>query len=931
MSDSFKNPWRRVGLLLTAVSLGALMACSSQDPAQLIASGRSHLDKKDYRAAVIEFKNALQKDASLDEARFLLGRALMEGGDSSGALVEFNKLYASGFDPERVLPRLAEVMLVHGELDKLIAEFAGKKLASAKAQAELSATLASAYAIRGKFDLAQASAESSLKDDPEGLNGRLVMSQVKTLRGDLAGAMEDVGRAERAHPQAARPKIFKAELMAQMRGRFDAATISQVYREALALEPKNIQAHAGLIQLALAQKDLAAANAQLEQLRKAHPGSVPTQYFIALLALERRDLPAAVEAIQLMLKFAPDNVAGLQLAGRIAFEAGNYAQAAAHLGKALPRTTQTTPVRLLLARALLRVGDNKMALTTLQPLLNERSDVPAEAYTLAADAQIRLGEAEVAKQLYQRALSVNPQNERARSALAVVDISEGRVDQGIGALKDVARTSSDLQAEMLVASTYLQSRQFDRARVAIDAIDKKKPDSAAAAFLRGELALAQGDSSEAAKQYEMASQRDKKDLAPVSALAKLDQRAGKPEAALARYRAYLEHNPRSLNADLAIIALAKIQGQPPSKIAADLEGMAKKYPDSEFPRVALVRALLEAGEIKRAQTVAKEVATAFPSSAAALDALGVAELAAGNHNQARQAFSQLAVLQPKDAGPLIRLSQVSLASKDATGALAQLTKALTLQPTHMDAQVQMVALLAKMGRYERALAQARSAQTAVPADPAGWMLEGDLLNGKRDFVGAAAAYRKGLAKARVGASAVKLHRALEDAARLKEAEQLEKEWRAERPQDPVFNYYLGDRYLALGELDAAADLYRSVLKVVPKDPASLNNLAWILAQQGKPEAQELAERAVAEAPKSAPALDTLAEIHARAGRMDRAVALQRQAVELAPNQPMMRLRLAGYLVKDKQSPAARKELDVLAGLGAKFPKQDEVKRLMSQL
>lgn len=931
MSDSLNNPWQRIGFLVAAVSLSALVACSSQDPAQLVASGRAHLDKKDYRAAVIEFKNALQKDASLDEARFLLGRALFESGDSSGALVEFNKLQATGFDPDRLLPRLAEAMLIHGDLDKLIAEFAGKKLASAKAQAELSATLASAYGIRGKLDLAQANAEQSLQADPEGLNGRLVMAQIKTLREDLPGAMEEVERADRAHPRSARPKIFKAELMAQMRGRFDAAAITQVYRDALALEPKSIQAHAGLIQLALAQKDLTAAGAQLEQLRKAHPGGVPTQYFTALLALERGELPAAVEAIQQMLKVAPDNVAGLQLAGRIAFEAGNYAQAAAHLGKALPRTTQTTPVRLLLARSLLRAGDNKTALSTLQPLLNERSGVPAEAYTLAADAQIRLGEADSAKQLYQRALAVSPQNQRARSALAVVDISEGRIDQGIGVLQDVARTSTDLQAEMLVASTYLQNRQFDKVRAAIDAIDKKRPNSATASYLRAELAMAQGDVAEATRQYEAASQRDKKDFAAVAALASLDQRAGKPDAALARYRAYLTDNPRSLSADLAIVTLGKAQGNPPAKVAAELEALAKKYPDSEFPRVALVRAFVEGGEIKRAQTVGKELVTAFPSSPAALEAAGVAELSAGNNNQALQTFSQLAALQPKDAAPLIRLSQAYLANKDATSALAQLTKALTVQPTNMDAQVQMVGLLAKMGRYERALSQARAAQNVAPEHPAGWMLEGDLLNGKRDFVGAAAAYRKGLAKARVGASAVKFHRALEDAARLKEAQQFEKEWRAERPQDPFFNYYLGDRYLALGELDAAADLYRSVLKVVPKDPASLNNLAWILNQQGKPEALEIAERAVAEAPKSPAALDTLAEIHARAGRVDRAVALQRQAVELAPAQPMMRLRLADYLVKDKQLPAARKELEVLTGLGAKFPKQDEVKRLMSQL
>lgn len=931
MSDVFKGAGRRARGLVTAISLGVLAACSSQDPAQLMASGRSHLEKKDYRAAVIEFKNALQKDETLDEARFLLGRALHESGDVVGALVEFKKLHESGFDAERLVPLLAEAMLLRGEFDKLIAEFADKKLKTPKAQADLLAILASAYAAKGKMDQAQASADQSLQSNPDGVNGRLVSAQLKTYRGDLLGAMADVEHAERTNPQTVRPKIFKAELMSQMRGRFGVAEVSQVYREALAIEPKSIQAHAGLIQQALGQKDLAAADAQLAELRKAFPSGAATYYFTALIALERKDLPAATEAIQLMLKASPDNPGGLQLAGRIAFEAGNYAQAAAHLGKALPRASQPIPVRLLLARALLRAGDNKMALVTLQPLLADRADVPAEAYTLAADAHIRLGDAAVAKQLYQRALTSDPLDERARSALAVVDISEGRIDRGVDALKDIGRTSTKLQADILVANTYLQGRQFDKARAVIDSIEQKKPDSAAAFYLRGELALAQGDASEAARQFALAVQKDANDFAPVAALAILDQRAGKPEAALARYRGFLDKNPRAIAADLAIVAVGKEQGNPPLKIAGELEALVKKYPESEMPRVALVQALLEAGDIKRAQAVTKELAAAFPSSSPVLNVVGLTELAAGNHNQARQAFSQLASLQPRDASPLIRLARTYLATNDAAGALNQLTKAVTLQPTNMDAQLEMVALLAKMGRYDKALTQARAAQSAAPTDPTGWMLEGDLLGAKRDFVGASTAYRKGFAKAKVGASAVKLHRALEDAGRLKEAQQLEREWRAEYPQDPVFNYYLGDRYLALGELDAAAGFYSSALKVFPKDPATLNNLAWILSQQGKPEALEFGERAVALAPKSAPALDTLAEIHARAGRIDRAVSLQRQAVDLAPNQAMMRLRLATYLLKDKQLPAARKELETLAGLGAKFPKQDEVKRLMNQL
>lgn len=923
--------WRGRGAWAVVAAVGLLAACSGQDPAQLISAGRQHLDKKEYRAAVIEFKNALQKDGSLNDARLLLGRALLDSGDGAGALVEFNKLAEAGYEPDTVGPLKARAQFMQGEWDRLIADWAGKKLGNPKAQAELAASLAGAYAARGKLDLAQSSAESSLRDDPQGLAGLLVMTQLKTMRGDLPGALAQVADAERLHPQAVRPKLFRAELMAQMRGRFEAPDIAEAYRAVLVLDPKEVQAHAGLIQLALTQKDNAAAAAQLELLNKAHPASLPVHYYTALLALDRRDLRAAQDAIAHVLERAPEHSASLQLAGRIAFEAGNYAQASAHLGKALARSSQSGQLRLLLARAQLRAGENKRAFATLQPLLGEHSGVPAEAYTLAADAQVRMGQPEAAKVLYQKAVSADAKDERARSALAIFDVDEGRVGRGVLALKEVARASASLQADVLVAAVHLRSRQLGQARDAIDAMEQKQPNNATTAALRGELALAQGKVDEAMKHFQTAAERDPSEFLPVLALATLDQRAGKDDAALARLKAFSDKNPRAIQADLAIVNFGRSKGHPATQIASDLEALVKKYPDSDQPRVALVRTLLEAGDIKRAQTVASEAVTAFPASAAAIEAVGVAELAAGNHNKALQAFAQFANLQPKQVEPLMRLAQASFANKDVSGALAQLNKAVALEPGNTDAQLQLVSLLARVGKRDQALTQAKAAQVAAPADPTGWMLEGDLKAAKADRAGAVLAYRVGLEKARVGASAVKLHRAMEDAGQLKEAQKFEKEWRAERPRDPVFNYYLGDRYLALGDLETASALYRGVLELVPRDPASLNNLAWILTQQGKQGALEMSEKAVELVPKSGAYKDTLAEIHARAGRLDRAIPLQRQAVELAPAVPIHRLHLAEYLIKDNQKSAARKELDMLAGMGSKFPRQDEVKRLLGLL
>lgn len=69
-------------ITFAAVVVTALMAgCGAGDPDSLMASGKDYLAKNDSKAAVIQFKNALQMNPNLAEARFLLGKALLEAGD----------------------------------------------------------------------------------------------------------------------------------------------------------------------------------------------------------------------------------------------------------------------------------------------------------------------------------------------------------------------------------------------------------------------------------------------------------------------------------------------------------------------------------------------------------------------------------------------------------------------------------------------------------------------------------------------------------------------------------------------------------------------------------------------------------------------------------------------------------------------------------
>ena len=58
-----------------------LLAACGEKPETMIASAKDYIAKNDRPAATIQLKNALQKDASLGEARYLLGKIYLEQGD----------------------------------------------------------------------------------------------------------------------------------------------------------------------------------------------------------------------------------------------------------------------------------------------------------------------------------------------------------------------------------------------------------------------------------------------------------------------------------------------------------------------------------------------------------------------------------------------------------------------------------------------------------------------------------------------------------------------------------------------------------------------------------------------------------------------------------------------------------------------------------
>ena len=81
----------RCSAALAVLAAVFLVGCAPDKPEALVASAKEYLARNDRNAAVIQLKNALQKDPDNAEARFLLGKALLENGELAAAEKELNK------------------------------------------------------------------------------------------------------------------------------------------------------------------------------------------------------------------------------------------------------------------------------------------------------------------------------------------------------------------------------------------------------------------------------------------------------------------------------------------------------------------------------------------------------------------------------------------------------------------------------------------------------------------------------------------------------------------------------------------------------------------------------------------------------------------------------------------------------------------------
>ena len=916
--------------LAALLCLALVGACDRVDRATdsgHLEQAKSFEAKGDYLAAIVESKNALQKNPQNLDARLFLGNLYVKLGQGKDAEPVLKQAQEQGADEQAIAVPMGQALFLQGDFKRVLAEVAPSPSLTAANLARIHAIRGEAQLALGRFADAAASYQRALAAEPdlaEALVGqaRLAMS---ARNYDKAAAL--LQQVLDKSPTNAGALLGRADL-ARLMGKPDEAIAA--FQKVLDLYPYHLAAHFSLASLYVQAGKFDEASKHVEVVRTTPGATVMANYLQAMVEFGKQNYAAARQPIQKVLAVAPEHLPTLLLAGATEYSLGSNELAEKYLRQALGLAPNAMIARKLLAATLLKTGQVPQAIETLQLAVKQSPD-DAALMRMAGDAQMRARNFTAASEYFAKAVALDPKNANTKTLLGVSRLAEGDTDRAMADLEAViASNPLDYKADLVVIVAHMSRNEYDQAMKAIDVLEKKQPANPTTFNFRGGVLMAKNDLAGARSAFEKSLALDPTYVPAAINLARLDLNEKKPDAAKKRFAVILEKDPRNVEALLALADLARVTSAPAAEYLSALDRAAEADPKAVKPLVLISQNSVRS-DPKRALLAARKAFALTPNEPEVLDALGMAQVALGENSGAQSAYSKLVVLQPNSPVAHFRLASVLVHNGNQASAKRSLQRALELKPDYLEAQAELIGLELNAGNSAEALKLSRKVQLSVPESPVGYVLEGDAFMVAKAYSKAASSYEKAFSIARNGPIVVKIHSAYSAAGKRAIADTRVQDWLKETPDDIGARYYLASSAQVNRQYALAIEQYGYILRKRPEDPVVLNDLAWVYAQVKDPRALATAEHAFKLRPGEAPIADTLGWILVEQGSTQRGLQILREATNKAPDSVDIRMHLIQALLKIGEKDQARSELERIVNLRGSFPQKSEAERMLLQL
>jgi tetratricopeptide (TPR) repeat protein len=668
---------RNIGVVGASCALSMSLVACSRSAQSYVDRGDAAFAKGDLAGAVLDYRNAVQKDPVLGSARLKLAEAYVQQGDGSAALAEFVRA-------ADLLPKDISAQLKAATLLGLAGRFEDARARADKALAieprNVDALVLRANALAGLTDLdgALAQMQEALRLDPR--------ADIQTNLGSIQAAKGDLSAAEASFRQAVAtdPKSVAAQVaFGQFLWRTGKATDAEAsFKMALRLDGSNLLAHRALALFYLQSGRAAEAEPHLKQVAQATKSAAAVLGLADYYVGTKR--PADAKAV--LEELSKDQQYWALAKARIAdvlFGEGKRQEALATVGEVVSKAPTLGAARVVRGRLLLADGKLDAALHDAQTAVAQDTKAVDARFLLARVHEARR-DLNAAAAAYAEVLKQNPRAAGAQLRLAMVEMQRNALPAATQFAEQAAEAQpNNIGAQLVLARTLLARGDLDRASALTSRLIVEHPTVAQVHNQAGLMALARKDRVGARSALERALALNAALVEPLMTLVSMDIEDGKVAQARGRVTSRLDTAPSSS----AILALAG-------------------------------RTWASTGDLPAAASYLKRSIEADASNLEAYSTLAQVYLAQKNPDAAVAEFDRLAARQPGSIGPQTVAALIRQAQGRDADARARLERLVEADPRAAVASNNLAWMYASRGeQLDRALQLAQSAKAEIPDHP----------------------------------------------------------------------------------------------------------------------------------------------------------------------------------------------------------------------
>jgi tetratricopeptide (TPR) repeat protein len=666
-------------ILLMAL-LAAVGACSRDPHAAMlkyVKSGDEYIAAGKVPEAIVQYRNAIEKQPQAGDARVKLAEAYVKNGDLAKGAQEYVRAADLVADP-KVQLKAGSLMLLGRRFDdaKVRAE---RVLATDPGNLEAQILLANSLAGLKDLDGAVSELQEAIQLNPEHSPTFSNLGQIELGRGNQAAAEAAFLRAVELAPHSAPARLALGGFY-WATGRVPLAEAQLT--QALAAEPSNPLAHRAAAAFYLATNRRQQAEPHLRRVveltKSADAALVLADYYVAM-----NNQTAAREVLRPLTENPKSSVlANVRLAA-LDRVAGQPEEAYKKLDAVLQSSPGNLQAQLLRGSFLLDDGKKDDALAVANAAVESHRD-SVSAYALLGRVQAARRQTDLAIAAYEEIVRLNPLATDAKIALARLQLASGRADASVGIAGDALKAQpQNPDAQLVLVQGLLLRGDLDRAAQQLAMLKARFPDSAAVHVQLGILAGRRRQPDEARAEFERALKLQPQSLEAVGGLVALDLSLRRADEARKR-----------------VDDLVNGPGVQPAAL------------------MLAARTYAATGDLATAERQLRQVLATDPSYLAAYGLLGQLYARQGKLDAAVAEFEALAQRQAKPVAALTMIGMIRQSQGDRAAAQQKFERVLQLDAEAPVAANNLAWMYAESGgNLDVALQLAQTAKRKLPETP----------------------------------------------------------------------------------------------------------------------------------------------------------------------------------------------------------------------